>query len=140
MVFTLIVYIIEWINAGEVDEYKQFTEEPSTKRKRRHNKYSKEKLEARELKLKLEKESNGKSLEQQIMERQNKRASNSGNFFDKLMEKYADMDDSDEYVFEGRSGKGKSKKTTKKNPSTTTAKSNENKVKTGRVMKTRRTT
>lgn len=133
------IYQTEWIEAGEVPEYKQFTEELKSKRTRRHNKYSREKLEAREIKEKLEK-SKGKSLEDQIMQRQNDRASNMGNFFDKLMDKYGSVDDSEEYVFEAKREKVKSKKTPKKFASAAKTKNNkpkEQKVKNGGVRKTR---
>lgn len=43
----------EWIAAGEVPEYKLFPEE-SNKRARRHNKYRKEALEARQLQQEIE--------------------------------------------------------------------------------------
>lgn len=52
---TCIVEILsEWIAAGEVPEYKLFPEESKAKRARRHNKYRKEALEARQLQQEIE--------------------------------------------------------------------------------------
>lgn len=79
------------------------------------------------------------SLEQQIMKRQQERASASGNFFDRLLEKYADVDDSDEFdidAFSMAPKKTPKKKATKK-VGTKDAKTAEHKVKNGRVIKTR---
>ncbi|XP_055683543.1 J domain-containing protein CG6693 [Lutzomyia longipalpis] len=82
----IIELVKEWIEAGEVPEYKVFTEEPKAKRSRRHKKYAKESQEAEEIKAKLAKE--GNSLEQQILKRQADRGKQYDNFFDQLMKKY----------------------------------------------------
>lgn len=88
----------EWIDAGEVPDYKAFTDEPASKRNRRHKKYARESREAKQLKSELTQKAGGLSLEQQIMKRQSERASGASGFFDKLMAKYADMDDDDEFT------------------------------------------
>lgn len=114
-----------WIAKGEVPEYKQFIEEPKSKRDRRHKKYAKEAREAAAIRREMEKKSkNVGSLEQQIMKRQTDRESASNSFLDRLLQKYGGPDDSEEYVFP-------TKKKTKK-PS---AKESINKVKSGRVTK-----
>lgn len=118
----------EWIDNEEVPEYKLFTDEPKAKRQRRHKKYARESLEAREIKKKLEAESTGDSLHQQIMKRNADRASSANNFFDRLIEKYGGVDDSEEYEFP----KTVAKKL-KKNQSN--GKASERKVKNGRVTK-----
>lgn len=63
------------------------------------------------------------------MKRQAEREASSNSFFDRLLEKYGDGDDSDEYVFPASK---KSKKTTAKKA---TVKKPIKKVKTGRVTK-----
>lgn len=122
--------ISEWIRAGEVPEYKLFTEEPKTKRNRRHKKYAKEALEARELQRQMEAKSNANSLEQQIMKRNAERGNTANSFFDHLMEKYGGADDSEDYAFPA----SKNKKKTKSRVSTN-GKTPERLVKTGRVTK-----
>lgn len=107
------------------------------KRGRRHNKYAKEKLECREQIKKMEAKNGGGSLEQQIMKRQQERASASGSFFDRLLEKYGDVDDSDEFDFAATSKKKSTKKKATKKVGTKEAKNAEHKVKNGRVTKTR---
>ncbi|KAG4072204.1 hypothetical protein HA402_014433 [Bradysia odoriphaga] len=129
----------EWIAAGEVPEYKMFTEEPKAKRTRRHNKYRKEALEARQIKEEMDAKTASNSLEQQIMARQKSRGTS---LIDSLMAKYGGddkEDDSELFDYEAELKKHTSKKTgTKK-----TAKKKENvkepvhQIKNGRVIKTR---
>lgn len=122
-----------WIASGEVPEYKIFTDEPKAKRNRRHKKYAREALEARELKKEMENKKNGtSSLEQQIMKRNAERGASAGNFFDHLMQKYGGMDDSEEFVLP----KSKGKKT-KKNVQGKDKRGSEHRVKKGRVDKTK---
>lgn len=95
------VIVTEMIAAGEVPEYKIFTEEPKAKRDRRHKKYAKEALEAAAIKEKLEKKENEKrasssSLEQQIALRQKDRQAGFASLLDKLAAKYGDGDDDEE--------------------------------------------
>lgn len=131
--------IIEWIAAGEVPEYKLFTEEPKAKTKRRHNKYRKEALEARQIKEEMEAKNKVGSLEQQIMERQKNRQ---GSLFDHLIAKYGNddkEDDSDLFDIEAELKKTAKKKAgTKKTPKKgDTVKEPVKKVKNGRVTKSR---
>jgi len=119
-----------WIGAEEVPEYKLFTEEPKAKRNRRHKKYAREALEARELKNEMEKQkSGGDSLEQQIMKRNAERNASANNYFDHLMQKYGGTDDSEEYVSPMKKGR-KTNKTSSKDK-----KRSENLIKQGRVEK-----
>lgn len=129
----------EWIAAKEVPEYKIFTEEPKAKRTRRHNKYRKEALEARQIKEEMDAKNASASLEQQIMARQKSRGTS---LLDSLMAKYGndDMeDDSELFDFDAELKKHESKKSGSKKAS----KKKENvkepvrKVKNGRVIKTR---
>ncbi|KAL9703030.1 hypothetical protein quinque_006548 [Culex quinquefasciatus] len=98
------VIVKEMIAAGEVPEYKIFTEEPKAKRDRRHKKYAKEAREAAAIKEKLEKKENEKrqsasgatSLEQQIALRQADRQAGFASLLDKLAQKYGDGDDDEE--------------------------------------------
>lgn len=123
--------IREMIDAGEVPEYKIFTNESAQKRQRRHTKYAREAKEAEEVKEKMRKENN---LERQIMERNKARESNFHSLMDRLMEKYGDEDDSD--VFEIRE-KTRSKKTSSKKKEAGTP-SKMNGVKAGKVQKKRK--
>lgn len=125
----------EMIASGEVPEYKTFTEEPKTKRDRRHKKYAKEEQEAAALKEKHAKKANDKtsSLEQQIALRQSQREGGFASLLDRLAQKYGDGDDDeelfniDEYVAKKKSkAKGTQKKDTK---------GKDHKVKEGRVSK-----
>lgn len=119
-----------WIAAEEVPEYKLFTEEPKAKRNRRHKKYAREALEARELKKEMEKKNSGaNSLEQQIMKRNAERNATANNFFDHLMQKYGGVDDSEEYVSPMKKGK-KTKKTSQKDTN-----GSEHPIRKGRVEK-----
>uniref|UniRef100_A0A8D8FFN4 J domain-containing protein CG6693 n=2 Tax=Culex pipiens TaxID=7175 RepID=A0A8D8FFN4_CULPI len=98
------VIVKEMIAAGDVPEYKIFTEEPKAKRDRRHKKYAKEAREAAAIKEKLEKKENEKrqsesgatSLEQQIALRQADRQAGFASLLDKLAQKYGDGDDDEE--------------------------------------------
>lgn len=99
----------ELIDAGEVPEYKIFTQEPAQKRNRRHKKYERESKEADEIKKKLQARSN-MSLEQQIMKRNQERASTFDSLMDKLMEKYGGEDDGDVVDFSTAEKKQKKKK------------------------------
>lgn len=65
----------------------------------------------------------------QIMKRQSERESSANSFFDRLLEKYGEADDSEEYIFPSK----KNKKTTKAKKSS--AKEPLHKVKSGRVNK-----
>lgn len=132
--------IIGWIASGEVEEYKIFTKEPKAKRDKRHKKYGREKREAEEIKREIEKKNENKdSLEQQLLKRQSERAASASNFFDHLMAKYGDADDSDELVIpkkkKSASTKKSSAKVNAKGPAKSNAKTSLNKVKSGRVTK-----
>lgn len=119
-----------WIAAGEVPEFKAFTEEPRTKRQRRHKKYAREALEAREL-LKETEAKNKKgdgNLQELILARQADRAASANNFFDSLLAKYGGADE--EYVYPSRNVK-KAKKPTKS--ANKNGKGPERRVKSGRV-------
>ncbi|XP_053962496.1 J domain-containing protein CG6693 [Anastrepha ludens] len=124
--------IREMIDAGEVPEYKIFTNEPAQKRQRRHKKMARELKEADEIKQKMQNENN---LERQIMERNRSRESDYNSLMDRLMEKYGADDDSSE-VFEIRGKKSNSKNTSSKKKATGTP-SKVNGVKTGKVNKKR---
>lgn len=114
-------------------EYKAFTEEPASKRNRRHKKYSREAREAKAIKKRNE-NANAPSLEQQIMLRQQERSANMPNFFDKLMEKYADMDDEEEFTLDD----AKTRKKYKKVVGNTSKKPAAQKTKGGRVQKAKK--
>ncbi|KAG4071213.1 hypothetical protein HA402_008948 [Bradysia odoriphaga] len=129
----------EWIAAGEVPEYKMFTEEPKAKRTRRHNKYRKEELEALKIKEEMDAKSASNSLEQQIMARQKSRGTS---LLDSLMAKYGGddkEDDSELFDYETELKKHTSKKTgTKKTPKKKeNVKEPVDQIKNGRVIKTR---
>lgn len=145
---------IGWIAEGKVPEYKQFTNEPKAKRNKRHKKYGKEALEIDAAKKDMETKNacNG-SLEQQIMKRQADREAASNNFFDRLLEKYGGSDDSEDYEIPAKKMKKKKATTTKtptkatqkattkatiKTPSKSSPKTAINKVKNGRVAKTKK--
>lgn len=128
-----------WIAAEDVPEYKIFINEPKVKRSRRHKKYAREALEARELKKEMEQKNSDNSLEQQIMRRQANRAESSNNFFDRLMAKYGGADDSEEYVLPTK--KSKKSKSTKSSANTSMknddAKPSDRRVREGRVNKSK---
>lgn len=124
----------EMIDAKEVPEYKIFTKEPKDKTKRRHKKYARETLEAEAIKKKMSKKGPAESLEQQILKRQQERASEMGSLFDKLLEKYAGDDDTEEFTIdEFCKRKGKKKTTAKK--AERTEKIENRKVRSGRISK-----
>lgn len=126
----------EMIDAGEVPEYKIFTNEPKDKRNRRHRKYANEKKEAEEFKKQMAKSGQG-SLEQQILKRQKEREANLGSFFDILMEKYSEKDDSEEFCIEdlGKRSKKKNTATRSAKKQQKNTKADDRKVKVGRVSK-----
>ena len=124
--------VSEMIAAGEVPEYKIFTQEPEQKRKRRHKKYARESKEAEEIKAKIvamnKKKSaaagsmaamnSGGSLEQAIMARQQSRENGFNTLMDKLMEKYGNDDDEDDVIdFSVYEKRNKSKKKSQKKSS-----------------------
>lgn len=141
--------IKEMIAAGEVPEYKIFTEEPDNKRKKRHKKYARESKEAEEIKAKIHAmnkkradaagtapmSSAGGSLEQAIMARQSSREHGFNSLMDKLMEKYGNEDDDDGVDFEVYEKVKKSKRKSQKKSPVTTEKSPLHGVKAGRVKK-----
>ncbi|XP_076758966.1 dnaJ homolog subfamily C member 9 [Xylocopa sonorina] len=83
------------IEKGEVPEYKAFTQENDKKKQRRKRKWAKEAQEAERLEkmLKIENEENAaaNNLALAIQSRNEARASQSDNFFDSLIDKYAKM-------------------------------------------------
>lgn len=111
----------KWIDEGDVPEHKLFTEEPKAKKQRRHKKYARESLEARENARKLEER--GTSLEQMIAQRNEERQANASNFFASLLDKY----EKKEKVRKSIAGKNKSDR-----------KDSLHDVKEGKVKKTRR--
>jgi len=85
--------IDEWIKNEEVPDFKAFTNEPVSKRNRRHKKYAREFKEAEKIKEKMKKgqEENGENdLAKQIMKRGKER---SENYFSYLEKKYEGDDD-----------------------------------------------
>lgn len=121
----------DWVKSGEVPEFKAFNEEPASKRIRRHKKYAREAREAKQ----LQKEKKDiPSLEQQIAMRQQERGSSMSNFFEKLMHKYGDMDDDEEFSLDDVVDRKKYKKkvgSTSKKPAA-------QKTKGGRVEKSKK--
>lgn len=132
MLTSYVVYLnfVDWIKSGEVPDFKAFTAEPASKRNRRHKKYARE---AREAKA-IVKEQTGPSLEQQIALRQKERGNSMASFFDKLMEKYADVDDEEEFSLEGETERKKFKKAV----GSTSKKPASRKTKGGRVDKNKK--
>lgn len=127
----------EMIDAEEVPEYKIFTNEPSAKRKRRHQKYAREKVESDELKKKI-KQSTNLTLEQQIMKRQESRQNSFTSLMDRLIDKYGDEDDDDVVDFDEMIAKDKKRKTKKvveKANKKTSAKAKERLVRNGKIKK-----
>lgn len=126
----------EMIAAGDVPEYKTFTEEPKAKRDRRHKKYAREAREANALKEKLEKQDKEKqnSLEQQIALRQSERERGFSSLLDRLAQKYGDGED-DEEAFDLSEYVAKKKSKAKGTPQKKEAKGKDHKVKEGRVSK-----
>lgn len=139
----------EMIAAGEVPEYKVFTEEPEQKRKKRHKKYARESKEAEEIKAKITarnktrgaapgktSQAAGGSLEQAIMARQKSRESGFNTLMDKLLEKYGHEDD-DEDAFDINTYQKvkRSKKKPPKKSNKATEDSSLHYVKNGKVKK-----
>lgn len=120
----------EWIADGVVPEYKIFTEEPKAKRNRRHKKYAREALEAREIRKQMEANAEENDLAKQIMKRGADRAAASNNFYDHLMSKYGGDDDSEDFVIPP---KRKGRKVSK--PASKNGKTGDRTVKNGRVSK-----
>lgn len=121
----MIQFILGWITAGEVPEYKLFTEEPKAKRNRRHKRYSKEAREAAEIKNESAKQND---LAKQMMQRHAERAQSSNSFFEHLMSKYGGVDESEDYC----PPKKKTKKSTVKSE-----KNSVRNVKNGKIKKTK---
>lgn len=113
----------KWIAADEVPDHKVFTAEPKAKRARRHKKYARESLEARENARKLEER--GTSLEQMIAQRNEERQANANNFFASLLDKY----EKKEKVRKSITGK---------QPKRDTNRDSLHEVKAGKVKKTKR--
>lgn len=122
----------EWIKSGEVPEFKAFTNEPASKKARRHKKYARESKEAAEIKKNIQNDEN--DLAKQIMKRQKDRGNSFGSFLDKLAEKYSNPDEDEEDDLYEEAGKKYAKKNSKKKPTTSKAKK-ETPIKNGRVSK-----
>ncbi|XP_058458537.1 J domain-containing protein CG6693 [Malaya genurostris] len=106
----IIKIIKEMIASGEVPEHKIFTEEPKSKRDRRHKKYAREAIESAVLKDKLKQKQDKKSLEQQIALRQSDREHGFTSLLDKLTDKYGnDEDEEDLFSLDQHVAKKKSK-------------------------------
>lgn len=134
--------VSKMIEDGDVPEFKQFTEEPSQKRKRRHQKYARESKEAQIIKKKIEEKNKKKAdaagsavgLEQAIMRRQQSREDGFNSLMDKLMAKYGNEDD-DTVDFETL-GKSRGKKKGNKKPQSSKDKDKPlHTVKNGKVRK-----
>jgi DnaJ homolog subfamily C member 9 len=89
--------INEMIKSEDVPEFIAFTNEPKSKRDRRHKKYARESKEAEEIKEKMKKQNDENDLAKQIMKRNQDRGNNFDSFMDKLMEKYGNAEDDEEY-------------------------------------------
>ncbi|XP_058836859.1 J domain-containing protein CG6693 [Topomyia yanbarensis] len=118
------------VEAGEVPEYKIFSDEPKAKRDRRHKKYAKEAKEAAILKEKIKQ----KSLEQQIAVRQSDRERGFTTLLDKLTQRYGNNEDEDD-PFNVNEYVAKKKSKAKATPQRKQAKDKVHKVKEGRVAK-----
>lgn len=132
----IIGIVKEMIASGEVPEYKVCTEEPKAKRDRRHKKYAREAREAATI-LKKKKDSQPQvSLEQQIALAQSERERR----FTSLLDKYSQVQDDEEDVFDideftaKKASKSKSK-AKKKTPQKQESKTKDRKVLKGRVSK-----
>ncbi|XP_068157086.1 J domain-containing protein CG6693 [Drosophila tropicalis] len=135
------VVVGEMIAAGEVPEYKIFTEEPAAKRNKRHKKYARESKEAKVIKERIERrkqqedeaelEASDGDLEQMILARKNKRESTYNSLMDRLLEKYGGEDVSETVDF------GSLDKKKKKKVKAATKQQTLNGVKRGRVEKTK---
>lgn len=80
----------QWIDAGEVPEFKIFTEEPKSKQQRRHKKYERESRAAEEIAKKLK--SRGTSMDELVQKKNAEREKNADNFFAMLLDKYGKED------------------------------------------------
>ncbi|XP_055378363.1 J domain-containing protein CG6693 [Condylostylus longicornis] len=129
--------VLQMIKNKEVPEYKIFTNEPESKKKRRHKKYTKERKAAAK---EIEKINKKESLEQQIMKKQQERSSAFSSLIDRLSQKYGNEEnESDDPEFDisnlyskKKAAKGKKSEKAKKESS---AKANDRRVKRGRVTK-----
>lgn len=129
----------EMIENKEVQDFKAFTNEPASKRQRRHKKYAREKKEATEfLESQTPAQNDENDLAMQIMKRQQDRNKSYDSFLDKLEKKYGAMeedDDEEEDVYE-EAGKKYAKKSAKKRASGSGSKpKKETPVRSGRVAK-----
>lgn len=131
----------EWIKNEEVPDFKAFTNEPASKRQRRHKKYAREAKEADAINDK----NNGEmdELTKIIAKRQVDRGNSFGTFLSQLESKYGDMkeeddeDDDDEVDIKDISSKLKKKrnKGKAKNGASKAASKKETPIKSGRVTK-----
>jgi DnaJ homolog subfamily C member 9 len=127
--------INEMIKSEEVPEFKAFTNEPKSKRDRRHKKYARESREAEEIKAKMmSKQNDENDLAKQIMKRNEERGGTFNSFMDKLLEKYGNVEDDEE--FDVKSLGKKIQKGKKKNPPSKEKK--ETPIKSGRVTKNKK--
>lgn len=125
----IIAIVKEMIAAGEVPEFKTFTEEPEHKKERRRKKAAKEAQKAAAIQEKMK----NNNLEQQILRRQTERSQNFDSFIDKLALKYGD-DNSDEAFDINEMCK---KQKAKNSPLKRLSKQNERKAKQTRISKKR---
>lgn len=90
--------IDEWIKSGEVEDFEAFTNEPHSKRNRRHKKYAREFKEAEEIKKKMsaKEQTDENDLAKQITKRQEQRSGHFGSFLEQMMQKYANEEDDDQ--------------------------------------------
>ncbi|ALC45740.1 CG6693 [Drosophila busckii] len=133
--------ISKMIAAGEVPEYKIFTEEPAAKRNKRHKKYAREERESKVIKERIERRrekddeaaESSANLEELILSRRCNRESNYNSLMDRLLKKYGgDSDDNSPTV--DFSSFDKKKKLKKKKQE---KKEKINSVKSGRINKSR---
>lgn len=90
--------IKEWIKNEDVPDFPAYTNEPKSKRDRRHKKYARESKEADSIKKKMNKKDDENDLAMMIAKRQNERAKGFGSFMDQLAAAYADGEDEDDVV------------------------------------------
>lgn len=127
--------IDDWIKNEEVPDFTTFTNEPKSKRERRHKKYARESKEAEKIKEKMQKnrEQNSENdLFKQIAKRNEARSNSFGSFMDQLMEKYGNEEDDESIDIKDlgkKVQKGKKKKPVNKE------KKKETPIKAGRVSK-----
>jgi DnaJ family protein C protein 9 len=134
--------INEWIKSEEVPEFKAFTNEPKSKRERRHKKYARESKEAQKIKEKMDEKKNDENdLALAIAKRQETRQKGFSSFLDQLASKYGhnDEDDDDEVQLKDIAKKvKKSSGQTKKTPVGKAPKKTP--IKSGRVTKKKKKT